>query len=209
MAQFQRLRIDSRQPRRWMVIAVEGQTELRYFEDIRMRHRLSDKLVRVRCQGSAPASVVQCALSESASAKSDVGNSSGQTWAVFDGEEHQVTIGQRRGWNDALQAATSHQVGLAISNPSFELWLLLHFRDQTAALHRDDARRQVASCMGQGYDKGQPIVQNLPAGGEPAAIARAEHLLKRETENQAGPFANPSTRAHQVVASIADVAKPS
>ena len=39
---------------------------------------------------------------------------------------------------EAKQMAKANDINLAISNPSFELWLLLHFRSGPGAKHRDE-----------------------------------------------------------------------
>lgn len=200
---FERSHAATRDPRPWLVIAVEGHTEERYFNELRVRHRLPEGRVRIFCEGSAPLTVVRCAVREAERARADKADSRGEAWAVVDGEEHQGTVGQRHGWNDAGQTAPSRNVNLAVSNPSFELWLLLHFREHTGSLDRAEAARLLAGGMGAGYAKGQPILARLsPHGDEREAVQRAQVLLRREEEHGTGPHANPSTRVHQVLEAL-------
>jgi len=51
-------------------------------------------------------------------------------WCVFDVDDHPRVA-------DARQMAADNGIELAISNPCFELWLLLHFRDGPGMQHRD------------------------------------------------------------------------
>ena len=126
------------------VIACEGQTEVAYFEAIRMACRKPPELIQVVRKGTAPVSVVELAEERRKELESNKNWRPGDSnWAVFDGEEHQQTAGQRQGWNDAIQRAQSRGVGLATSDPCFELWLLLHHQEQRAALHRTEAKNKL------------------------------------------------------------------
>lgn len=199
MGRFSRISGGKRQVAPWIVIGVEGKaTETGYFHAVRQRLRLSEKLVRIRSDGSSPLRVVQCAVREAQNARVEHGSHAGaQVWAVFDGEEHQVTVGQRHGWNDAIQLAAANEVQLGVSNPCFELWLLLHLRDQQAPLDRVAARRALAEELG-GYEKSDAVEAKVRAGEE-VAVARAEVLVERERRDRRGEFANPSTRVYELV----------
>lgn len=50
-----------------------------------------------------------------------------EVWCVFDCDEHARL-------KPAIDQATSLELGLAVSNPCFDLWLLLHFQDQHASI---------------------------------------------------------------------------
>lgn len=50
-------------------------------------------------------------------------------WCVFDVDEHPNVP-------EAVDMACANGIELAISNPCFELWLLLHFRENPGAQHR-------------------------------------------------------------------------
>lgn len=49
--------------------------------------------------------------------------------------------GTHPGLTDAIEQARQNGIWLAISNPCFELWLVLHFQDQSAWLDSDGACR--------------------------------------------------------------------
>jgi hypothetical protein len=56
-----------------------------------------------------------------------------QVWCVFDRDEHP-------NFAKAIDLADRHGINLAISNPCLELWVILHFEDQTAYLERQTAQ---------------------------------------------------------------------
>ena len=68
-----------------------------------------------------------------------------EVWCVFDVDDHP-------GLDDARQTAGSNGLRLAVSNPSIELWLLLHFRDQPGMQYRDKIKTLLKSYV-PGYNK--------------------------------------------------------
>jgi hypothetical protein len=52
-----------------------------------------------------------------------------EVWCVFDVDEHHYLP-------EARQQAADNGIHVALSNPCFELWVLLHFRNQTAHIDR-------------------------------------------------------------------------
>jgi RloB-like protein len=122
---------------RKVVIVCEGEkTEYGYFEAIRKSMRLPTVSVAVVHAGCTdPRGIVSAAIEERKGRKQEKSWSNGDAvWAVFDGDEHKDN--NPGNWNDALQLADGKDINLAISNPSFELWYLLHFQDQLAKMNR-------------------------------------------------------------------------
>jgi hypothetical protein len=112
-----------------------------------------------------------------------------EVWAVFDRDDHP-------GYTEAQHKARDNGVLCATSDPSFELWLLLHFQDQTAPIDRDKARRKLKKHLPQ-YDKHVDFDPLTPGLDE--ACARAEHLRTRAQVNKTD--GNPSTQVDLLVAS--------
>jgi RloB-like protein len=48
-----------------------------------------------------------------------------EVWCVFDRDDHAH-------FNDAINQAMANNLNVAVSNPCFELWILVHFQDQYA-----------------------------------------------------------------------------
>ena len=59
-----------------------------------------------------------------------------EVWAVFDRDEHPK-------FDEAVSLCESNGLGVARSNPCFELWLILHERDYDRPDHRDAVQREL------------------------------------------------------------------
>src|SRR5215218_5420439 len=127
---------------RKIIIACEGEkTELEYFEAIRISLRLPTLKVHViHPDGTDPRTIVLEAIAQRSIRERDKAwTTEDSSWAVYDGDEHQLI--NPNNWNDAIQLAASKNIKLAVSNPCFELWYVLHFQPQTANLSRQEALR--------------------------------------------------------------------
>ena len=89
-----------------------------------------------------------------------------EVWCVFDVDAHPHLP-------DAKQKAEANRIKMAISNPCFELWLLLHFQDQRAHIERDQVQ---SACRGHmpRYVKEVPFELVFPHHQE--AVERAVAL---------------------------------
>jgi hypothetical protein len=105
-----------------------------------------------------------------------------EVWCVFDVDAHPNLA-------DALQQARANSILLAVSNPCFELWLLLHFQDQRAHLERSQAQA-VCRDLIRGYERLAPFELLAPLHEEAVARARALDKWQFEQKRVGG---NPST----------------
>jgi hypothetical protein len=114
-----------------------------------------------------------------------------EVWCVFDVDTHARL-------QEAKQLAEANSIKLAISNPSFELWLLIHFTYQWAYITGDDARTAVRRYM-PAYDK--KVEYRLIAGKGNDAITRGEEMERRAHRNgdRAG---NPTTGMWQLATEL-------
>lgn len=98
--------------------------------------------------------------------------------------------------------ASQKNVKLAVSNPCFELWLLLHFRDQTAHISRQDAKR-VANQLGimEGKEIRSEMFDQLENQYEDAK-RRARALDRKHEGDGSPPGSNPSTCMWRLIDSI-------
>jgi hypothetical protein len=210
-----RRRGPTRQPRDSILIVCEGEkTEPNYFDDLRRALALTTVEVEIigkEC-GSAPTSVVTAALEarkrRSRAARRGEAVPYDQVWCVIDAE-----AGRR---NDVLyraaeQARTTH-VHVALSNPSFELWYLLHFRDWGKPL-RDGSRviHELRKYL-EDYEKGGGHFAALyPKTAD--AIRRSKTLCTQrwhdETNLRKLCDCNPCTTVHLLVELLHNIsAKP-
>jgi RloB-like protein len=112
-------------------------------------------------------------------------------WAVFDVDEHP-------GIPRAIEMARDHAINLCVSNPAFELWLLLHFQDQPGMKGRNDVRKLLHKYI-TNYDK-RVDYENYQSGYH-LAVKRA-HTLGVCDLKSCRPGPNPSTGVHLLTESI-------
>ncbi len=176
-------------PRPKILVVCEGiSTEPRYFKDLIRDFRVSLVEIVVDDRGGVPKTLVERAVEEKR--KSELlarrtGDSSlkyEEIWCVYDVDEHPKL-------QDARQQAEAHGIRIAVSNPCFELWFLLHFRDQSAHIEREAASRTCAEHM-RGYVKLATYKELAPHFE--LAVSRAVALEARHLEN-GNPGTNPST----------------
>lgn len=117
-----------------------------------------------------------------------------QVWIVFDIDEHPKL-------KQAKQRAEEKGLHLAISNPSVEIWFLLHFQDCTAHIHRDEALKAVEFHI-PGYDKKFSDLGPL-SGRQSLAVERAARLAaKHAGDGTAFPHDNPSTGMAELIKAL-------
>jgi len=99
---------------------------------------------------------------------------------------------------EAIDTAGSKGIKLGISNPSFELWAVLHFDDCDGPCTQGEVARTLKSHC-SGYKKELPY--SLMRDGYETAVSRADRLLQRR-EDEADPEGNPSTGVHRLTEKI-------
>jgi len=115
-----------------------------------------------------------------------------EIWCVFDVDQH-VNLTQ------AINEAQQSGIDVALSNPCFELWIILHYEDQTAHIDRRNAQRR-ARVLGA-LDAKRLDPRNIEAllGGYDAAKLRAQQLRQRHMGNGSNPTENPSSTVWELV----------
>jgi hypothetical protein len=173
---------------RILIVSEGSKTEPNYFREIRAVYRLHTANVEVRPSelGTAPIQVVQYAqaLFENGDRHKNIQRRAYEkVYAVFDRDDHDS-------YNDALALAASLDGKLkndakqlidfkAIASvPSFELWLLLHYEDIQAPLHRNEVMRRLKLHI-PGYDKGAGNAFALTREHLAVATRRAQALAER------------------------------
>lgn len=194
----------SRNPRkvgRKVIIVCEGDTEEIYFEAIRRFKRLQTLKIRVvNPDFSDPENIVKLAVELRDEAKR-LKNwlDKDEAWAIFDGDEHIANNIQN--WNRAVILAAKETINLGISNPSFELWYLLHYQNQTGNIHRDKARRDLTKHL-PAYDKTKDFYESHFRARTDQAETRAKKLLLNIQKNGLNTYSNPSTQIHLLVETL-------
>lgn len=175
-----------------ILIACEGsKTEPGYFESIRRELRLSTlNIILLPHRGRTdPRSIIDLAIENRQEMKRDKRWTKGdQAWAVFDGDEH---IEQNYdNWQSAINRANSQEIHLAITNPCFEFWYLIHFRDHFAQI----TRNQVVTLLGEyisNYEKSMCLYPEPLKDLTPQAMQRAERIAAQIQRNELSEYSNP------------------
>ncbi|MBL8232987.1 MAG: RloB domain-containing protein [Bryobacterales bacterium] len=192
-----------REPYPRFLIVCEGEkTEPGYFQHLRHTARLPVRLEIV--PGGTPKTLVEKAVRERREAerlarrKKDPWQRFDEVWCVFDIDEHPFVP-------ETKQQARDNSIRLAISNPCFELWVLLHFQDQRGELSRHSAQSLCRQHL-PGYQKDLPCDELTPR--RPDAIRRAVDLEAwQQTRGCEG--GNPSTQVHHLVERLLAVRRES
>ncbi|MCY4007933.1 MAG: RloB family protein [Rhodobacteraceae bacterium] len=139
--------------------------------------------------------IARKALESAKSKRQNLFEKRDRVWAVFDQDEHE-------GYKDAVNLCESKGVGVARSNPCFEVWLILHEQDYD----RPDDRHQVQEILRRlrpEYDKSGAKVPDC--GDMVDRVHRAEKrgqalLCRREAEMN--PHGRPSTTVGNLTKAI-------
>lgn len=198
-----------RQPYERLLIVCEGEkTEPQYLREIQQAYRLATTHLQVLHSqfGTEPEQVLNYALS--VFAKGDPARGVHQKAfdrivVVFDRDEHKTyhaAMAQAAARTGKLKNDNGTAVPLDVvaSVPCFELWLLLHFEDVHAPLHRHKALERLKAHL-PGYEKGGcgHWADSQARLGE--ATQRAERLAAATTAHDG---TQPYTAMHELVSRL-------
>lgn len=157
-------RIPFREPRLRLLVVCGGErTEPDYFRGLKGQLRNPAVQVRLKAKGCAPEDLVAYARNISPVGSDEFD----QVWCVVDSDDYDL--------QPAAALAAELDVQLAVSNPCFELWLLLHHQDCAASLcHAKAVLRQLIRHVPE-YQKNSLRFADFEAG-IPAALRRAQCL---------------------------------
>lgn len=190
-----------RSPRKTLLVFCEGErTEPEYLRALKRQPFVRDVAavdlrVEPRHEGAVPLTLVSVAADARSRAISEEAEID-EFWCVFD-VEWPVNHPNLR---DALELARRNDIQLAISNPCFELWLILHFQDQDGWLDNQQAsriRRRLDGSSGKELDpaKYMALVSD--------AAARATRLDERHRRDETRfPHDNPSSGMFRLLSAV-------
>jgi len=196
-----------KEPREVVLIVCEGEkTEPFYFEFLRVNYGLSNVQVEVlgkEC-GSAPKSVVDAAIQKKKSWKSStVKVKYNSVWCVMDTE----SPASNKGLANAVKRAYDKGLQVALSNPCFEYWYILHFEHTGAPLA--NCREAVKKLREHfpGYEKNDSTIVNVLFPKTSDAIENASKIIKERGWEENLISCNPSTHVYRVVEYLQRMAK--
>jgi hypothetical protein len=194
-------KVATRRPRKTLVIFCEGErTEPEYLDALKRQPSVHDvAAVDLRVEtgkgGSVPRTLVGMAA-EARSRALDEEAEIDEFWCVFDVEWPR----NHPGLEEAIRQARANGINLAVSNPCFELWLILHFRAHAAWLDNNQARRLRRQLDGSS-DKGLDAAKYMCLTVDAARRAAELDKLHRQ-DRTAFPHDNPSSGMHRLLAAV-------
>ena len=190
-----------RQPSRCILIVCEGaETEPNYFKNLKDYLKLSTIQVKIINRGGAPITLIDEVSVQIEKREKEIqeGRMNAHefegVWCVFDVENPN----DNQTFDRAVQAADQRYYHLAVSNPAFEYWYLLHFDPATTRPFANG--REVKTYLQRfipDYHEAMSIFNQLKDSTQ-KAIQRARNIL--ENRPKAEPrFPNPSTQVYLLV----------
>lgn len=190
-----------RRPRKTIVVFCEGEkTEPQYLQALKQEPSVRDMAaidlrVEIGHGGDVPRTLVSLAVSARDRATEEK-DEIDEFWCVFDVEQPK----NHPGLGEARQRARANGINLAISNPCFELWLILHFQPHGGWLDNDGARRLRRRLDGSA-DKSLDPARYMPLVAD--AARRAGELEKRhQRDGVSMPDDNPSSGMHLLISAV-------
>jgi RloB-like protein len=186
-----------RDPRPTVLVVCEGsETEKQYLEKFALHHKNARIKVEVANETGVPFSLVEFAkkykreIEKKAKRQMDQNIAYDSVWCVFDVDEHPRIP-------DAKIMAAAHDINLAISNPCFELWLILHLRESPGMQHRHHMQ-DFLETLDPGYDKDVKHIDfRRYVPGYEQAVRRAGRLDALALE-VGTPGHNPTTNVYEL-----------
>jgi hypothetical protein len=175
---------------RRMVLIIIGadRTETAYLKGLRDHFRLAAVTMKIVEKPGAPDQLVAYARDNFALAEFD------EVWCVTDVDQYEREGGKVTA---ALTVAAKSGINVAVSNPCFELWLLLHREDCAAHCADCDAVLLRLRKRLPAYDKTRLRFRDFADGLE-QAIARARKLDPSGTDHTR----NPSTGVWRLIGAV-------
>ena len=197
-----------KRPRETVLIVCEGEkTEPLYFKFLRIELGLSTVEVEVegdKC-GSAPINVVDRAIKlkhERARSRSQLEFPYDVVWCVIDVEAPHPHESLAR----ALDKAQGNRLKVALTNPCFEYWYLLHFRKTDRLFELNEHVLSELKSYIANYEKGSDETFEIVHPLTKTAVDRAEQFKKNKEYDVDLTDFNSSTNVHLVVKHLYQIA---
>lgn len=173
------------------LIVCEGKkTETYYFKAFPQSARLAITVIHSGTKTN-PSNVVNRAIKLKTRDDYDV------VWCVFDYDNDS----RKEDFTRAINHAKQHDIHVAYSNPTFELWYVLHFAYRDTAASSDALARQLTDNLGHTYEKNDPYMYTKLAEKQPTAIEYATRLHQSYSPHDPATD-NPCTTVHLLVGTL-------
>ncbi len=139
-------------------------------------------------------------LTKSSRRKKNLFEEKDEVWAVFDRDQHPE-------FSKAVDLCQANNVGVARSDPCFELWLILHETDYDQPNHHHAIQRELKKLRPEYDDRKRkiPDCDDMVTRVELAERRGEDQLNRREVEGD--PYGNPSTTVGSLTKAIREADK--
>lgn len=172
-----------------VVCGAEG-TEYDYLNGFKSHFKRRNLSIKVAKKPGSPLQVVEYAAERWGGAGDDFD----QVWCVVDVDEYTDL-------DQAARRARQRRIELAVSNPCFELWLLLHHTDHRGWIgNYGELKKLLGKFVDVPADKSVDFTRDYGGSRWKEAVHRARALASEGTEHL--PESNPSTRMWRLALAI-------
>jgi len=200
-----------RGPSKLIVVICGGRrTEPSYFSALKQVFRKPAVKIEISGDGLDPVTLVQSAVERKNTLLKDARKSKNsfdknfEIWVVFDRDEFPQI-------REARELAAKNSIGVAESNPCFELWGILHFQDYDALDNARECQRRFSVCCPRYDHRGSKAIDfdSFAANSEDRiamiddATRRAKTGLQRRLDED-DANGRPSTEVFLVVEALRD-----
>lgn len=121
-----------------------------------------------------------------------------EKWIVIDKDSY-----SKSEFNGAIASAKALNINVAYANEAYELWILLHFKEQKAHMNRFQLNKELKTFVD--YEKNNEFIYEIVKSKQSEAIKRSKNLIKYFTDINgcSNPFNdNPSNTIYQLAESL-------
>ncbi len=185
---------------RLYIVVVEGDTEYNYFDALRAqdfipKHRVRIEPAKPTENKSASNHLIACAEEKFNSITNRFTDD--ECWLVFDVESLSRNDKREQQVRETIDVARDQEWFVALSNPSFEVWYVLHVTDDLTGIDGtgNSAKKTLGRLLG-GYRESNVPATCLDRQAIQLAIRRAK---TRDTDPNSPIPELPSTRVYRLV----------
>lgn len=197
----------TRQPRDRFLVVAGGMTEKDYFDYIRKSLANTPLKLDVEAKGKNPAALLGRAIDlrdedkREARRNNDRHNVYQRVWVVTDTDEFTDEL------VDLIGAAADEGIDLIISNPCFELWMVLHDREYGKYCETPQIQA-VAKSKGMltGSNSKSLVLDKIQGNFERAEVFSQQLRQRHEQDDKFFPDDNPSTSVDLIVRTLIESA---
>ena len=190
---FRPRQVGGRAEKRRSLVVCGGETEEWYF--LKFRAIVRPVNLRVCTNGVDPQTLVRWA--KSIKQREEINGDFDAVWCVFDRDDFGSRYEQAH--EDAMEVGFS----VAASNPCFELWFVLHFRQMQQSITTAECCRLWEKTLGRPYSKTDSSLFEKLQPLQHKAVKHANALLEQQEKPSHNALCSPSTTVHKLIADLA------